>query len=54
MPNATVKTHPVKGRELTARVGENRDARREALDWIVDQLRWERTLDAVRARNGRR
>jgi hypothetical protein len=34
-------------------MSEPGDPRREALHWMADQLHWERTLDAVRARNAR-
>jgi hypothetical protein len=54
MPNSTTKADPVKARRPAPRVGEIGGARREALDWIAGQLRWERTLEAVRARSVRR
>jgi hypothetical protein len=54
MRNSTVKAHPVKPRGPAPRVSDTGDARRQALDWLADQLRWERTLDAVRARSARR
>ena len=55
MLKSTAKAHPVKSRELAPRVSETTDARREALDWLARELRWERTLDTVRAKStGRR
>ena len=54
MPNSTTKAHSVKARKPAPRMSETGDARREALDWIAGQLRWERTLDAARARSARR
>jgi hypothetical protein len=49
MPKSTATAHPVKSRDAAPRVSENSDARRQALDWLAGELRWERTLDAVRA-----
>jgi hypothetical protein len=54
MPTSIVKAHTLKPSEPGRRVTENSDARRQALDWIADQLRWERTLDALRAGSTRR
>jgi hypothetical protein len=50
---STVTAHPVKTRKPPPRMSEPGDARRQALDWIAKQLRWERTLGAVRARSAR-
>lgn len=54
MEHSTVKTHSVKPRDPAPRRSDTGDARRQALDWLADQLRWERTLDAVRTRSPRR
>lgn len=54
MAHTTSKTRQLETRELAPRVSENSDARRQALEWIADQLQWERTLDALRARSARR
>jgi hypothetical protein len=53
MAHPTSKTHKLVLREPALRVSDTDDARRQALDWIADQLRWKRTLDALRARNAR-
>ena len=55
MPKSTGTAHPVKSRDVAPRVTENSDARRQALDWLAGELRWERALGAVRAQSaGRR
>jgi hypothetical protein len=53
MPNSTSEAHQVKLRKPTLRVSQTSHTRRQALDWIGDQLRWECTLDALRARSAR-
>jgi hypothetical protein len=49
MPISTVKARPVKPGALARRVSEIGDTLREALAWLADELRWERTLNAARA-----
>jgi hypothetical protein len=54
MAHPTFKTRNLEISERAPRVSENSDARREALDWLAGQLRWTRTLDALRTRSARR
>jgi hypothetical protein len=54
MPNSTVKARPVISSGPAQRERENGDARREALEWLANQLRWDRTLENARARSARR
>jgi hypothetical protein len=49
MPTSTVRARPVKPGALARRVSETGEARREALAWLADELRWEHTLNAARA-----
>lgn len=53
MPNSTSEAHHLKPPKPTPRVSDTSHARHPALDWIGDQLRWEFTLDALRARSTR-
>jgi hypothetical protein len=54
MSNSTSEAHRLKLREPPPRVSETSHGRRQALGWVADQLRWERTLHALRERNARR
>jgi hypothetical protein len=54
MSNATSEAHQVRLRTPTPRLSETSHAGHQALDWMADQLRWEHTLDALRARSARR
>jgi hypothetical protein len=40
-------------REVAPRASDAEDNRREALDWLADNLVWKRTLDALRAKRPR-
>jgi len=53
MPNSTVKARPVRSGGLAHRVVENGDARRQTLEWLAGQLRWERTLERARRERAR-
>lgn len=53
MPNLTSKTHERTRRVVAPQESGTGDARRQALDWIARELRWERTLDALRAQSRR-
>ena len=54
MSNSTSEAHQLNLHEPPPRVSEISYGRRQALGWVADQLRWERTLDALRARSARR
>ena len=54
MSNSTSEAHQLKLHKPPPRVSETSHARRQALSWVADQLRWERTLDALRERSTRR
>jgi hypothetical protein len=53
MPNSTVNARAVRPGELVHRVSETTDARRVALEWLADQLRWEGTLKRSRQERSR-
>ena len=39
--------------EAPRRASDAGDGRRQALDWLANNLRWERTLDVLRAQRSR-
>jgi hypothetical protein len=54
MPNSSSAAQQLSPRKPPPHLSETGHARRPALDWMADQLWWERTLDALRARSARR
>jgi hypothetical protein len=54
MPHPTSKTRELEHREFVVRMSETDDRRRQALSWLGDQLRWQRTLDRLRTRAAQR
>jgi hypothetical protein len=54
MPHPASKTRELEYREFVVRMSETDDRRRQALSWLVDQLRWQRTPDRLRTRAAQR
>src|SRR5262249_31248371 len=50
----TARAGPRKSRKPAPEVSETNDDHRQAMDWFAKERRWERTLDALRAKSARR